>query len=112
MNRTMEVICGTLIWIFVVFVFSLVLLGCSRKTPVENAFDDVQQAIVSVKGTLPPECQTEKVMQKFQEIELKQQVAENVCQTQIKTTEIKYERVLGIVFFIILVFFVKIFLKK
>ena len=90
----------------------LFLVGCSRKTPVENAFQEVQTSIVSIKDTLSPECQTVEVLKKIDEVEWKRHTAESICQAKIKDTETKYERVLWVLGFIILAFFVKIFIKK
>lgn len=100
-----------LLWLVFCFLcFSLT--GCSRKTPVDNAFQEVQTSIVAIKDTLPPECQTTEVMAKINEVEWKRQTAESVCQAKIKDTQNKYERVLWVLGFIILAFFAKIFIKK
>ena len=112
MNKTLEKICGFILFLFVVVVLLLCLTGCSRKTPVEESFDNVQEAMVEFQDTLPAECKTNLVMAKFNELEAKQIVAQNTCETKIHDTEIKYERVLGILILIILAFFAKFFIKK
>lgn len=100
-----------LLWLFFCFcIFGLT--GCSRKTPVENAFYEVGTSIVAVKENLPPECQTKDVLAKIDEVEWKRQTAESVCQAKIKDTQNKYERVLWVLGFIILALFAKNFIKK
>lgn len=91
---------------------TLVLCGCNKKTPVQTAFNEVQQSIVAVKDSLPAECQTEVVMTKLDAIETKRQIAENACETQINNIQTKYERVLWVLFAVFLVFFVKFFIKR
>ena len=88
------------------------LTGCSRKTPVDNAFHEVETSIVAVKENLPPECQTKEVLAKIDEVEWKRQTAESVCQAKIKDAQNKYERVLWVLGFIILALFAKNFIKK
>ena len=112
MNKICEIICGTAIWIFIIFVFCILLSGCSRKTPVDNAFTDVQQSIVGIKDTLPKECQTPDVLQKIEKVELRAQIAENTCNTEIKSIQVKYERVLWLLGLGIFVFFIRFFVKK
>ena len=100
-----------LLWLLFCFcVFGLT--GCSRKTPVENAFHEVETSIVAVKENLPPECQTKEVLAKIVDVEWKRQTAESVCQAKIKDTQTKYERVLWVLGFIILSLFAKNFIKK
>lgn len=108
----MRAIAGlVLLWLVFCFLcFSLT--GCSRKTPMENAFHEVETSIVAVKENLPPECQTKEVLAKIDEVEWKRQTAEYVCQAKIKDTQNKYERVLWVLGFIILTLFAKIFTKK
>ena len=103
----MKSIAGLLL-LWLLFCFCIFgLTGCSRKTPVENAFHEVETSIVAVKENLPPECQT-----KIDEVEWKRQTAESVCQAKIKDTQTKYERVLWVLGFIILALFAKNFIKK
>lgn len=111
MKRALYHISGVIIALLFCFYMSM-LAGCSRKTPVENAFHEVETSIVAVKDNLPPECQTKEVLAKINEVEWKRQTAESVCQAKIKDTQVKYERVLWLLFFIILAFFVKNFVKK
>ena len=112
MSKTMEIIYGVLIWGFVITVVCLMLSSCTRKTPVEHAFDGVQQAIVQAKDTLPDECKTEQVLAKFEDLESKRIVAENICEAKIKDVQVKYERTLWIIFLVVLAFFAKNFIKK
>jgi len=112
MRKIFDNIFSVIVLLFVSFFIGLCLSGCSRKTPVENAFYEVETSIVAVKQNLPPECQTKEVLAKIDEVEWKRQTAEQVCQAKIKDTQVKYERVLWVLFFIILAFFVKNFVKK
>lgn len=108
----MKTIAGLLV-LWLVFCFlCFSLTGCSRKTPVDNAFQEVQTSIVAIKDSLPPECQTAEVIAKIDEVEWKRQTAESVCQAKIKDTQNKYERVLWVLGFIILAFLAKNFIKK
>ena len=100
-----------LLWLLFCFC-ALGLTGCSRKTPVDNAFHEVETSIVAVKENLPPECQTKEVLATIDEVEWKRQTAESVCQAKIKDTQNKYERVLLVLGFIISVLFAKNFIKK
>ena len=104
---------GTLIilW-FIVCIMALSLSGCSRKTPVDNAFNEVNTSIVALKEELPPQCKTDVILKKIEKLELDNQFAEQICKSIIKDTQIKYERVLWVLGFIILAFFAKIFIKK
>ena len=86
--------------------------GCSRKTPVESAFDGVRQAIVETKHSLPTECQTKTVLAKFEELETKRQLAENVCEAKIKDAQIRWERTIWLIILVVGAYFVKFFLKK
>ena len=111
MKRALYHISGIVIALLFCFYMSM-LAGCSRKTPVENAFHEVETSIVAVKENLPPECQTKEVLMKIDEVEWKRQTAEQVCQAKIKDTQNKYERVLWVLGFIILALFTKFFIKK
>ena len=95
-----------------VIIICFFLCCCSRKTPVEDAFNNVQTSIVSIKDSLPEECKTEEVLKKFDELDWKREMAEQICQAKIKDTQAKYERVLWVLGFIILAFFAKNFIKK
>lgn len=104
---------GTLIILWFVFCcVALSLAACSRKTPVDNAFDEVQTSIVALKDELPPECKTDVILKKIENLELNKQVAEQVCKSKIKDIETKYERVLWVICFVVLGFFIKFFIKK
>lgn len=112
MRKVFDYIFSVVFLLFFCFLIGLFLSGCSRKTPVENAFHEVETSIVAVKENLPPECQTKEVLAKIDEVEWKRQTAESVCQAKIKDTQNKYERVLWVLGFIILALFAKIFIKK
>lgn len=110
--KDLRIIFGILLlWFFFCFcVFCLA--GCSRKTPVDNAFQEVSTSIVALKEELPVECKTDVIIKKVEDLELKNQFAEQICKSKIKDTELKYERALWVLGFIILGFFAKIFIKK
>ena len=112
MSKVLDCIFDIVVVLFICFFISVMLVGCSRKTPVENAFHDVETSIVGLKETLPIECQTKEVLTKIDEIEWKRHTAEQVCQAKIKDTEVKYERVLWVLVFIGLAFFCKNLIKK
>lgn len=112
MSKTLEIICGIIVWVFVIFVICLLFSGCSRKTPVESAFGGVQQAIVETKVSLPAECKTSEVLAKFDELETKRQIAESVCEAKIKDTQIKWERTIWLIILVVGAYFAKFFIKK
>lgn len=91
---------------------AFVLCGCMRKTPVEEAFDSIGQSVVSLEQSLPKECKTDVVMAKISELEAKNTTAQATCETKIQDYKIKYERVLGVLIFVILAFLAKFFIKK
>lgn len=93
-------------------ILTVLLSGCWHKSPVDHSFVEVQQAVVAVKESLPAECKTENVMAKIEEVETKRQVAQSVCEEKIKSIEIKYERALFALIFIISVFFLRFLIKK
>ena len=96
----------------ILLIFTVLLSGCWHKSPVEHSFGEVQQAVAAVKESLPTECKTENVMAKIEEVETKRQVAQSVCEEKIKSIEIKYERALFALVFIISIFFLRFFIKK
>lgn len=95
----------------ILLILTGLLSGCWHKTPVEQSFDDVHQAVVAVKDSLPAECKTEIILTKINNIESKNQVAQSVCEKQIKDIEIKYERALLALILVISVFFLRFFIK-
>ena len=111
MSRPLERFYEIIAWIFIILVVCVMLCGCNRKTPIENAFDNVGQAVVDVKSSLPKECQTEIVLAKINDVESKKQVAQSLCAEKIKSAEIKYERAMFALIIIISVFFLRFFIK-
>lgn len=98
---------------FTILLTSAVLLsGCAQKTPVEQAFDSVGQSVATLEKTLPAECKTDAVMSKIAKLETETAKAQATCETKIQEYKIKYERVLGVLIFVILAFLAKIFIKK
>ena len=66
------------------FILGCVLLclgACSRKTPVENAFNGVEQSVVTLEKTLPVECQTDAVLTKIADLRAENTKAQMVCET-------------------------------
>ena len=100
-----------IVWLMLCF-YLFSLAGCAKKTPVEETFAGVQDSIVQLKEDLPPECQTDAVLKKLEEIELKRQMAERVCQVKIKDAEAQYDRLWLGILLVVLVFVAKIFIKK
>lgn len=90
----------------------LSLTGCSRKTPVDDAFQDVNTSIVTLKDELPPECKTDLILKNIEKLELNNQFAEQVCKSKIKDLESKNERLWWIIIFAIFAFAVRFFIKK
>lgn len=93
-------------------IFALLLSGCSRKTPVEQAFDSIGQSVATLEDSLPAECKTDKVLAKISELKADNVKAQATCETKIQDYKIKYERLLTLFFIIILAFFAKFFIKK
>lgn len=94
------------------FLCITILTGCSHKTPVEKAFDDVHISIEEIKTSLPEECKTDVVIHKIEEIEWRTDSAQKVCQAKINDIKAGYERALWLLFFIFSVFLLKNFIKK
>lgn len=112
MSRPLERFYEITAWIFIILVVCVMLTACNRKTPVENAFDNVGQAVIDVQASLPKECQTEIVLAKINDVESKRQVAQSLCAEKIKSVEIKYERAMFALIIIISVFFLRFFIRK
>ena len=96
----------------ILLILTVLLSGCWHKTSVEQSFEEVQQAVIAVKDALPAECQTEIVMAKINDIESKRQIAQSVCEEKIKSVEIKYERSLFALIFVLSVVLFRFFIKK
>lgn len=90
----------------------LILSGCARKTPVEQAFDSIGQSVATLEQSLPTECKTDAVMTKIANLQTENAKAKATCETKIQDYKIKYERVLTLLTIIILAFFAKFFIKK
>lgn len=89
----------------------LTLTGCSRKTPVEQAFQGVGESITAIEHTLPAECRTEDVERQLAMIREKTTSAQVACETKIQEYKTKYNvaknALFGIIFLILGVFFIK-----
>ena len=108
MSKTIQ----TIIIVFFVLFACLCISGCTRKTSVGHAFDNVQHEVVSMKDILPEECKTVEILEKFDKIDAKMQVAQSVCEEKIKSIQIKYERALFGLFLLISLLFLKFFIKR
>lgn len=90
----------------------LILLGCSRKTPVEQAFDGVEQSVVELEKALPVECRSDAVLAKIESLRAENAQAQVTCATQIQNYKIKYERLIALFGVVILAYFAKFLIKK
>ena len=96
----------------ILLVLAFLQSGCTRKEPVELAFNDIQQSVQTLEQTLPAECKTDQTMIAINKLQAEITEARATCQTKILDYQTKYERAISVIFFIILAFFVKFLLKK
>ena len=97
------------------FILGFVLLclgGCQRKTPVETAFNSVENSVVALEKTLPIECKTEVVSEKIAQVRLEMAKAQTECEKKINEYKIKYERLLMVVSAMVLLWAIKFFYLK
>ena len=101
-------------WCFLVILAVLLavsLTGCSRKAPVEQAFDGVNDKITAVEHALPAECRNEDVNMKLALVRHEINQAQITCETEIQDYKTRYHTFLGLftgLFLLILgYFFVK-----
>lgn len=89
----------------------LTLAGCSRKTPVEQAFQGVGESITAIEHTLSAECRTEDVERQLAMIREKTTSAQVACETKIQEYKTKYNvaknAFFGLFFMILAIFFHK-----
>ena len=87
------------------------LTGCSRKAPVEQAFNGVNDKITAVEHALPAECRTEDVDMKLALMRHEINQAQITCETEIQEYKTKYKMTLsafsGLILLILAYFFVK-----
>lgn len=110
--KTMTDMIFALVAGFILGCMLLCLGACSRKTPVESAFDSVGQAVTELQNTLPAECQTDAVLVKIADLRAETVKAQITCETKINDYKIKYERVLAVLGVIILAFLAKFYIKR
>ena len=103
---------GIIILWFILGAAVMSLGGCARKTPVESAFAEAEQAMTAVRKTLPAECMTPAVEARLDAVESKYKSAQITCERQIKAEQIKYSRLLWIVTVWIFLVIARFFLKK
>lgn len=101
-------------WYFLITLTVLLVLtlaGCSRKTPVEQAFQGVNNNITAIEHALPAECRTEDINAKLSAVREESNKAQVACETKIKEYKTKYDMtknaLFGIIFLILGVFFIK-----
>ena len=101
-------------WYFLITLAVLLVLtlaGCSRKAPVEEAFQGVDESITAIEHALAPECRTEEVEQKIDAVRYETMTARVTCETKIERYKSRYHLVLsafsGLVLLIVAYFFVK-----
>jgi predicted small lipoprotein YifL len=101
-------------WYFLITLATLLVLsltGCSRKTPVEQAFQGVDERITAIDRALTPECRTEDVMRTIDAVRHEVMVARVSCETKIEEYKTKYNvaknAFLGLFFMILAIFFIK-----
>lgn len=101
-------------WYFLITLATLLtfsLAGCSRKTPVEQAFQGVDESITAIDHALAPECRTEDVMRAIDAVRHETMTARVTCETKIERYKSRYHLVLsafsGLVLLIAAYFFVK-----
>ena len=96
----------------VLLLVGALLGGCSRKEPVDESFNHLDQEVQHLGQTLPAECKTESVMAAIEKVQAGVTEARAKCEMKISEYKTKYERLTTIVFLVILGFFVKFFIKK
>ena len=96
----------------ILLILAVLQSGCTRKEPVEQEFNDVQQSVQILEQTLTAECKTEETMTAINKLRAEITEARATCQTKILDYRTKYERLISVVFFIFLAFLAKILLKK
>lgn len=101
-------------WYFLITLATLLVLcltGCSRKTPVEQAFQGVDEKITAIDRALTPECRTEDVVRTIDAVRHETMTARVTCETKIERYKSRYHLVLsafsGLVLLIVAYFFVK-----
>jgi predicted small lipoprotein YifL len=102
-------------WYFLITLATLLVLsltGCSRKTPVEQAFQGVDERITAIDRALTPECRTEDVMRTIDAVRHEVMVARVSCETKIEEYKTKYKMTSGILFAIILLIIGRFAIKR
>lgn len=101
-------------WYFLIILTGLLtwsLTGCSRKAPVEEAFQGVDESITAIGHALTPECRTEEVEQKIDAVRHEVMVARVSCETKIQEYKTKYDMtksaLFGLILMVLGVFFIK-----
>lgn len=101
-------------WCFLITLTVLLVLtltGCSRKTPVEQAFQGVNNNITAIEHALPAECRTEDINAKLNTVREESNKAQVACETKIQEYKTKYNLTknafFGLFFMILAIFFIK-----
>ena len=65
-------------------ILTVLLSGCTRKTPVETITDNAMAQVVALEKTLPNECKTDAVLAQLVSIRAEIASAPAACELQIK----------------------------
>ena len=65
-------------------ILTVLLGGCTRKTPVETITDNAMAQVVALEKTLPNECKTDGVLAQLVSIRAEIASAPQACELQIK----------------------------
>ena len=102
-------------WYFLITLATLLafsLAGCSRKTPVEQAFQGVEESITAIEHALAPQCRTEEVEQKIDAVRYETMTARISCETKIQEYKTKYDMTKSAFFGLILIVLGGILIKS
>lgn len=102
-------------WYFLItlaVLLALNLTGCSKKTPVEQAFQGVGESITAIEHALPAECRTKDINTKISAVREESNKAQIACETKIKEYKTKYDMAKNALFGLILLIFGIFFIKS
>lgn len=102
-------------WYFLIILTGLLTLslaGCSHKTPVEQAFQGVDENITAIDHALTPECRTENVMRALDAVRYETMTARVSCETKIQEYKTKYDMTKSAFFGLILIILGGILIKS
>ena len=106
-------VCFGVKWAILLFILGCTLLmcGCTPKTPVETIADNATSQVIALEKTLPKECKTEAVMAEITSIKAEIAGAPRACELQIQP--IRTERnALAVALMAIIALFLARFIKS